>query len=925
MPTKRIRGDAVAVAQVTRIAPPVNSGAVSLVINGKALTFPSWDIAAIVSTWNAGTTGAAASPEFLEITASADGSALLLTADTPGRPFAVRVFSGDQDITNSTSSEVQTITVANAPTGGTFTLTFGGNTTAGIAHNATAATVQTALQGLASIGAGNALVTGPAGGPWVVAFAGALAAAEQPLLVATPSLTGGNSTITIETLADGATGTNEVQTVALNGSPSAGTFTLSFAGSTTGAIARNANAATVQAALEALPTIGTGGVACTGGPLPAAVTCTFQGARAAQALPQMTGDGSGLTSSLTATVTETTPGAAGLNLRIDGGVTTIYGNGATWRWEWIDGATTYQSTSTISPASTPAQVAAALCELPNVGTGNVTGSATGGPDPSYKYTRLEFVGALAGRNPVTLNWGKFRLRAVSAAWPAGSIMLAQAPTGTNEIQTVALGGSPTAGTFTLSYAGQTTAPIAHNATASAVRAALEALTTIGAGGVTCTGGALPGSAVVVEFSGNGLQCQNLALMTISAANLNPAVTTTVEGVTGQSETQRLTLGGSPYGGTLTLTLSGQTTGNIAWNASAGTVQTALEALGAIGAGKAPCSGGPWPGTPIVVSFDRDRGNLAQLTGTLSLNNATMAIAETVKGGVTFGVIEATRSRGPSHWDDPTNWSPAGIPDSLDVAALDSGDASILYGLQQRTTFTADAATDFLTLASGVRTFQTGQIVQVRSTGTLPAGLTAATNYYVIAAGVAGGAPADNRLQLSASLNGPPVNITNAGTGTHTIAVALAALRAPSLFAGELGLPQRDDAGTWEYRPLSLEIDVATVTIGEGSGAGNGSGLIKLDTGTAPVAVTVFETGGATQADGYALEWIGDNAANTWTQYSGECAIAHREGQTATLAAVYLRGGTLEMGRAVAAATVNKTAGTLIVSAATLAGALTLRD
>ena len=50
----------------------------------------------------------------------------------------------------------------------------------------------------------------------------------------------------------------------------------------------------------------------------------------------------------------------------------------------------------------------------------------------------------------------------------------------------------TGGTYTLSFGGQTTAPIAYNASAATVQAALRALAPIGAGGVTVSGG--PGSA-----------------------------------------------------------------------------------------------------------------------------------------------------------------------------------------------------------------------------------------------------------------------------------------------------------------------------------------------------------------------------------------------------------------------------------------------
>ncbi|MCI0463316.1 MAG: hypothetical protein L0Z62_40735, partial [Gemmataceae bacterium] len=92
------------------------------------------------------------------------------------------------------ADEVQTVTLTGAPTGGTFTLTFGGQTTSGIAYNASAATVKSALEGLSSIGSGNVLVQGGAGGPWVVRFAGTLAGADQAQLTGSGSgLTGGSS------------------------------------------------------------------------------------------------------------------------------------------------------------------------------------------------------------------------------------------------------------------------------------------------------------------------------------------------------------------------------------------------------------------------------------------------------------------------------------------------------------------------------------------------------------------------------------------------------------------------------------------------------------------------------------------------------------------------------------------------------------
>lgn len=65
-----------------------------------------------------------------------------------------------------TKNATYTLTAnATPPTAGTYTLTHSGNTTAGIAFGATPATVQTALEGLASIGAGQVVVSLTTAGP----------------------------------------------------------------------------------------------------------------------------------------------------------------------------------------------------------------------------------------------------------------------------------------------------------------------------------------------------------------------------------------------------------------------------------------------------------------------------------------------------------------------------------------------------------------------------------------------------------------------------------------------------------------------------------------------------------------------------------------------------------------------------------------
>jgi hypothetical protein len=105
--------------------------------------------------------------------------------------------------------------------------------------------------------------------------------------------------------------------------------------------------------------------------------------------------------------------------------------------------------------------------------------------------------------------------------------------GVSAVQQLVLSGSPTGGTFTLTFGGQTTAAIPWNATATQVQTALNALSSVLAGGVAVTGGPFPGT-MSVAFAGlnaNG----PLALITYSLASLTGgtpamAVTTTTTGV-----------------------------------------------------------------------------------------------------------------------------------------------------------------------------------------------------------------------------------------------------------------------------------------------------------------------------------------------------------------------------------------------------------
>lgn len=74
--------------------------------------------------------------------------------------------------------------------------------------------------------------------------------------------------------------------------------------------------------------------------------------------------------------------------------------------------------------------------------------------------------------------------------------------GVNEIQTLTVTGTPTGGSYTLTFNGQTTSAIPYNAATTDVRAALEALSNIRVGEVAVAGGPHPGTAITVAFGGD---------------------------------------------------------------------------------------------------------------------------------------------------------------------------------------------------------------------------------------------------------------------------------------------------------------------------------------------------------------------------------------------------------------------------------------
>jgi hypothetical protein len=91
----------------------------------------------------------------------------------------------------------------NPPTGGSFKLRLGLEETAQIPFNASAATLQAALEALPGVGAGNVAVSGGPGAPWTVEFVGELANTDLPFMFASQNNLTPPSGVSSRTITDG--------------------------------------------------------------------------------------------------------------------------------------------------------------------------------------------------------------------------------------------------------------------------------------------------------------------------------------------------------------------------------------------------------------------------------------------------------------------------------------------------------------------------------------------------------------------------------------------------------------------------------------------------------------------------------------------------------------------------------------------------
>ncbi|MEX2645398.1 MAG: choice-of-anchor D domain-containing protein [Gaiellaceae bacterium] len=268
---------------------------------------------------------------------------LTVSGDTPRADVLTLAKGSPADLAAAVNAvdEIQQVTID--ATGGTYTLSLGGYTTAPIAYNASALAVKNALEALTSIGVGNVKVS-KAGSAYRITFIGSLAGTDVALLAANSSgLTNGAGVSDTMTINDTATtadtwalltssaltglslpGPNEIQQLVIDAT--GGTFTVSFGAATTAPLSWIVSAADLQLALEGLTGIGTGNVAVTKND--DVYVIRFQGALSNSDVNQLTADGSGLSKAVEQLGGAVTTGAgtASMSTRRSGGGTAAINN-----------------------------------------------------------------------------------------------------------------------------------------------------------------------------------------------------------------------------------------------------------------------------------------------------------------------------------------------------------------------------------------------------------------------------------------------------------------------------------------------------------------------------------------------------------------------------------------------------------------------
>ena len=332
--------------------------------------------------------------------------------------------------------------------------------------------------------------------------------------------------------------------------PTGGTYTLTFAGDTTGAIAYNASAATVQTALNALTSVSNRGSVVVTGSYNSAGGFTIAFNDYAQ-ITIATGSLTGGTAIAAQAKSQggylQTVGAALQPVKETISIDTslLVKSAGTWvvQTDYSDsGAPLLSDLSRVSIT-------------PSGGYYFITGGTWTLTIGAYTTAAIPYNAGLAEIQEAIdlVAAGRYRI----AAWDTFPAGLGYYNSGLNSLIIFAVyfaGGPATGGTFTLTVGADTTSSLAYNASASTVQTALNALTTVtNRGGCTVSGDLTTGYAIT--FSNAAMTAASGSL-TPTGSLATPAITDTL------GRTQSLNLSATSVTRDLAVTAHGITTADV---------------------------------------------------------------------------------------------------------------------------------------------------------------------------------------------------------------------------------------------------------------------------------------------------------------------------------------------------------------------------
>jgi hypothetical protein len=466
----------------------------------------------------------------------------------------------------------------------------------------------------------------------------------------------------------------------------------------------------------------------------------------------------------------------------------------------------------------------------------------------------------------------------------------------------------TGGTFTLTFPEGKTAAISATASAATIETALDTLIAAGMG---VAGSGTSASPWVITYT-TALGARQLPIADDIALSGNGTGSASYYRLPVRSKNQsaRIAISSNATGGTYKIAFGNDGPLTLTFGDSASTVDTALATLQGIGSA-----------ANVVTSYDAESQSYDLVFASALVNRKLpelKLISNNLDVTSTTTIEVSQQATGPQNLAEPQNWSANRVPHAGDTIVFESPVGDVRYGFRQWVQATANTTTEILTVAGG-HDFRPGQVIRFLTSGTLPTGISAATDYYVL--------DPDNQngtFRVSTTAAGGPVNISGAGSGEIFCGVLAAGVRIAGSFSDQIGRPERTAADSTEYLPRYLMIGLPSGGVCEiGAGVGRGTGLLRMDLGYSAGTVQLVRSDSSAETDRPAICLLSDSTLLAVDIVSADVGIAAHDGEVSTVGAVTQSAGTLYCGD-VGVASIVKQGGRLLSRVMTVSGSVSIK-